>query len=199
MAELIRQYSPYSVQANAPTGTMLSALSRAIFYQSVSIPSANAVFQRFLQLYPEAQFPSATAILQTPDAGLKQIGLSGAKVAFLKNVASAVQTGLPDLDDLQTMDDEAIIRLLTQIKGIGRWTVQMVLIFQLKRLDILPTGDLGLRSAIRDLYQLDQLPQPRVVEAMGGAWQPYRTVATWYLWQSRGAAARTLLQAWSQE
>jgi DNA-3-methyladenine glycosylase II len=197
LAELIDQYAAYPMQWSRSTDTLLSALSRAIFYQSVSIPSANAVFQRFLRLYPEMRFPTATELCQTPDHQLKQTGLSGAKVVFLKNVARAVLTGLPELDDLQTLNDETIIRLLTQIKGIGPWSVQMVLIFQLKRLDVLPTGDLGLRAAIRDLYGLDQLPQPKLVADRGEAWRPYRTVATWYLWQSRGAAARDLLQAWS--
>lgn len=199
MAELINQYDPYPARWGNSTDSLLTALGRAIFYQSVSISSANAVFQRFQRLYPERPFPTAVALLQTPDQQLKQTGLSGSKVGFLKNVARAVLDGLPELNDLRSMDDETIIRLLTQIKGIGRWTVQMVLIFQLHRLDVLPTGDLGLRAAIRELYHLDQLPQPKTVAAIGQQWQPYRTIATWYLWQSRGAAARDLLQAWSRE
>lgn len=197
---LIEQYAPYPFHARQTQNQqddVFSGLVKAILYQSISIKAANTVYARLLRLYPDQAFPGAIDLLNTPEATLQSIGLPLFKVRYLQALACASLTDLPSLEQLSQMEDEAIIRRLTQIKGIGRWSVQMLLIFQLKRLDVLPVADLGIRAAIRDLYHLDALPNQPVVEAIGAKWQPYRTVACWYLWQSRDEAARNLLQAWS--
>jgi len=197
LATLIEQFDPFPFDRQPSQDTLLSALSKAIFYQSISIQSANAVFSRFIQLYPQSSFPSATEILNTSDDKLRKIGLPISKIKSLKGVAERTLNGLPELEELEELDDESIMKLLTQLKGIGRWSVQMVLIFQLRRLDVLPADDIGIRNAIRDLYQLEHIPDRATVEALGQKWSPYRSIATWYLWLSRGPTARALLNAWT--
>lgn len=168
-------------QAQLP-GDVLFALSRSIIHQQLSTKAAYAIHQRFLGLY--AQVPTAVAILDTSDETLRAVGLSRPKVTYIKDLAQHVVAGLPTLADLAHMPDEEIIQTLTVIKGVGRWTAQMLLIFRLQRWDVLPVDDLGVRSAIRQLYQLPELPPKRVTEHIGQAWQPYRSIATWYLWRS---------------
>lgn len=197
LAVLIDTYEPYPAASKPLADTLLSALAKAIFYQSVSVQSATAVYSRFLDLYCDRHFPSAQAILDTDDEVLRQVGLSRAKVRYLKALAEQVQVDLPSLEALATWDDETIVQRLTAIKGIGCWSVEMVVIFQLKRPDVLPANDIGIRTAIRDLYRLDQLPDAATVKHLGEKWQPYRTIASWYLWQSRNAATRALLKDWS--
>ena len=123
-------------------------------------------------------------ILATPDEQLRSAGLSRSKALYIKDLAQRIQAGLPAIAELEDLDDESIIRLLTQVKGIGRWTVQMLLIFRMHRWDVLPVDDLGIRSGIRRVYQLDELPDKKTVEQLGQAWKPYRTIASWYLWRS---------------
>jgi DNA-3-methyladenine glycosylase II len=197
MGRLIAQVGACSLGRQPTADTLLSALVKSIIYQRISIKAANTVYTRFLSLYTPALFPAAAEILATPDSTLQSIGLPSMKVAYLKDLAQKVLAGLPDLADLETMEDEAIIQTLTQIKGIGRWSVQMLLMFQLCRLDVLPVDDLGIRAAIRDLYRLDDLPSRLTAERLALPWQPYRTIACWYLWQSRGAAHRDLLNNWT--
>jgi len=115
---------------------------------------------------------------------LRGVGISRPKVVYLKDLAQKILDGLPTLTELEQMDDEAIIKTLTQVKGIGRWTVQMLLIFRLHRWDVLPVDDLGIRSGIRRIYSLPELPNKKTVEQLGKNWQPYCTLASWYLWRS---------------
>lgn len=197
LATLIEQFEPFPFDRKPSSDNLLSALSKAIFYQSISIQSANAVYSRFVQLYPHTSFPSATEILNTSDDQLRTIGLPISKIKYLKGVAEKTLNELPSLEKLEELDNESIIQLLTQLKGIGRWSVQMVLIFQLRRLDVLPADDIGIRNAIHDLCRLEQLPDRFTVETIGQQWSPYRSVATWYLWSSRGPAARELLRVWA--
>jgi DNA-3-methyladenine glycosylase II len=134
-----------------------------------------------LQLYPEP--PCALDILNTPDELLRTAGISRPKIAYLKDLATWLPN-FPSLEELSDWDDETIISTLTQVKGIGRWTVQMLLIFRLHRWDVLPTEDLGIRSAMRRLYDLPDLPSKKAMLELAMPWQPYRTVASWYLWRS---------------
>lgn len=168
----------------AQQGDLFSALSRAIIHQQISTKAAAAIYSRFLLLYPHQPFPTAQDILNTPDEILRQAGLSRPKVAYLKDLAQKVIDGLPTLVELDTMDDEAIVQTLTKVKGIGRWTVQMLLIFRLQRQDVLPVDDLGVRAGIRKIYGLQELPNRATVTSLGQKWQPYRSVASWYLWRS---------------
>ncbi|WP_242063037.1 DNA-3-methyladenine glycosylase [Nostoc sp. FACHB-145] len=165
------------------TQDLLFSLSRSILYQQLSGKAAAAIHSRFLQLYPQ-NLPTALDILNTPDEVLRTAGISRPKIVYLKDLAQKATDGLPTVEQLQTMDDEEIVKTLTPIKGIGRWTVQMLLMFRLHRLDVLPVDDLGIRAAIRNLYGLAQLPNKKTVEDLGQRWKPYRSVACWYLWRS---------------
>lgn len=166
------------------SGDLLYSLSRSIIYQQLSTKAATTIHQRFLQLYGDKSLLSPTAILDTPDEVLRQAGLSRQKTIYLKDLAQHILTELPTVEELQHLEDETIIQTLTKVKGVGRWTVQMLLIFRLHRWDVLPVDDLGVRSGIRRLYGLEELPKKSEVEEIGRKWKPYCTIASWYLWRS---------------
>ena len=126
-------------------------------------------------------------LLATDDEALRAVGLSRAKIVCVKDLARRAQDGSLPLRWLERMQDDEIINALTQVKGIGRWTAQMFLIFKLGRLDVLPVGDLGIKDAIRQLYRLRKRPDPRWLARLADPWRPYRSVACWYLWESRRA------------
>lgn len=184
LAAVIDRVGDCTLCHSLQSGDLLMSLCESIIYQQLSGKAAATIHKRFLQLYPEASYPSARDILDTPPEMLRSAGLSGSKVLYLKDVARHVLEGLPTIEELEQMEDEAIVQRLLPIKGIGRWTVQMLLIFRLHRWDVLPVDDLGVRSAIRRLYGLPDLPNKKVVEQYGKPWQPYRTIASWYLWRS---------------
>jgi DNA-3-methyladenine glycosylase II len=184
MAALIDRVGPCKLSYHQQTGDLLHALSKSIIYQQLSGRAAATIHRRFLQLYPHKPFPTAEDILNTPDGVLRGAGVSRSKASYLKDLAQKVLNGLPPLEKIEAMEDEAIIQTLTQVKGIGCWTVQMLLIFRLHRWDILPVDDLGIRSGIRKVYGLPEIPDKKTVERLGQLWKPYRTIASWYLWRS---------------
>jgi len=184
LAQVIEQVGSCTLGRDQQTGDLLAALSRAILYQQLSGKSAAAIHARFLQLYPGQPHPTAIDILQTPDELLRSVGISRPKIVYLKDLAQKAVDGLPTLENLAEMEDEAIIQCLTPIKGIGRWTVQMLLIFRLHRWDVWPVDDLGVRSALRRTYGLSEMPNKQQTEQFGQPWKPYRTIAAWYLWRS---------------
>jgi DNA-3-methyladenine glycosylase II len=163
------------------TGDLFYSLSRSIIYQQLSTASATAIHVRFLQLYANQTF-SPEALLETSDETLRGVGLSRQKISYLRDLAQKI-VNVPEIAELELLDDETIIQTLTHVKGIGRWTVQMLLIFRLHRWDVLPVDDLGVRSGIRRVYELADLPDKKTTEALGQAWKPYRTIASWYLWR----------------
>jgi DNA-3-methyladenine glycosylase II len=181
---LIERVGPCKLYQMQQKGDLLFSLSRSILYQQLSTKAAAAIHYRFLQLYPDTPFPTALDILNTPDEVLRSTGISRPKILYLKDLAQKVLDGLPTLAELEAMDDEAIIQILTQVKGIGCWTVQMLLIFRLHRWDVLPVDDLGIRAGIRRIYNLRELPDKKTVESLGQRWKPYCTIASWYLWRS---------------
>ncbi len=184
LAAVIDRVGDYALKQEANSGNLLDSLARSIIYQQLSGKAAGTIHRRFLQLYPEAAALTTEMILATSDEQLRSAGLSRSKALYIKDLAQRIQAGLPTIAELEDLDDESIIRLLTQVKGIGRWTVQMLLIFRMHRWDVLPVDDLGVRSAIRRVYQLDELPDKKTVEQLGQAWKPYCTIASWYLWRS---------------
>jgi DNA-3-methyladenine glycosylase II len=184
LAVVIEQIGTCKLIQEQQTGDLLSSLCEAIIYQQISGKAAAAIYRRFLALYPDKSFPTANDILMTEDDLMQKAGLSRSKIIYLKDLALKVLEGLPTLNELEAMDDETIIQTLTQVKGIGRWTAQMLLIFRLHRWDVLPVDDLGIRTAIHRAYGLADLPQKKTVEQMGQVWSPYRTIASWYLWRS---------------
>jgi DNA-3-methyladenine glycosylase II len=180
LAELIEQVGECKLNQVQQTGDLLSSLCRSIIYQQLSGKAATAIYQRFLQLYTVL---TPSDILNTPDDVLREVGISRPKISYLKDLAQRFDK-LPTIDDLLLMDDESIIKILTEVKGIGRWTVQMLLMFRLHRWDVLPVDDLGIRNSIHRLYILPELPNKPTVEKLGENWKPYRTIACWYLWSS---------------
>ena len=159
-----------------------AVLVESIISQQLATKAAEAIFQRFKNLYPK--FPSATQILSTRKTRLRSVGLSEMKVEYLKDLAKHVQEGKLNMRLLSKMSDEDVIDHLTQVKGIGRWTAEMFLIFSLGRQDIFPVDDLGLRKGVQMVFSLPELPKPKDAEKLGERWRPYRSIATWYLWKS---------------
>ena len=162
----------------------LSALVGAIVSQQLSTKAAATIFGRFVALFPDGHIPHAPAIHALDDATLRGVGLSGQKVGYLRDLCTRIADGRLQLEELEALDDELVIERLTSVKGFGRWTAEMFLMFRLHRPDVLPAGDLGIVNAIQRLYGLRKRPDPKKILKLGEAWRPYRSVASWYLWQT---------------
>jgi DNA-3-methyladenine glycosylase II len=169
----------------------LSALVGSIVSQQLSTKAAATIFGRFLALFPEAHIPDAAAIAAQTDAALRGVGLSGQKVSYLRDLSARIMDGRLNIDELETLPDEAVIERLTAVKGFGRWTAEMFLMFRLHRPDILPAGDLGIVVAIQRLYRLRKRPDAKRILKLGEVWKPYRSVASWYLWQTLAAQKKS--------
>jgi DNA-3-methyladenine glycosylase II len=159
-----------------------SSLAESIVYQQLNGKAAATIFERFLALAGEPLTPEG--VLKLTDAQLRSVGLSKQKSSYLKDLSVKTQEGLLDFAALPGLDDDEVIKHLTQVKGIGVWTAQMFLMFTLKRPNILPTGDYGVQAAIRRHYKKRKMPKPDVMEKIARPWAPYRSVACWYLWRS---------------
>jgi DNA-3-methyladenine glycosylase II len=162
----------------------LSALVGAIVSQQLSTKAAATIFGRFVALFPEGHIPHADAIHALDDVTLRGVGLSGQKVGYLRDLCARIADGRLRLEELETLDDELVIERLISVKGFGRWTAEMFLMFRLHRPDVLPVGDLGIVNAIQRLYGLRTRPDAKKIMKLGEAWRPYRSVACWYLWQT---------------
>lgn len=166
----------------------LVMLCRSIVYQQLSGKAAGTIMRRFLGLYePDALTPEI--LLQTTADTLRGIGLSRQKITYLYDLAGKVQDGTLRLAALPTCSDAEVIQQLTHVKGIGRWTAEMFLIFALGRPDVFPVDDLGIRKAIQRAYGYKRMPAPGTMHRHARKWVPYRSLATWYLWRSLEAAA----------
>ncbi len=161
------------------------ALFRAIIYQQLSGKAASTILGRVMAHYPTRRSFKPAAVLATPDAKLRAAGMSNAKVAAVKDLSAKTLDGtVPTLARLVKMSDEEIISRLVQVRGIGVWSVEMLLIFRLGRPDVLPVSDLGVRKGFMLTYGLDELPAPKELLAHGECWRPYRSVASWYMWRA---------------
>lgn len=165
----------------APTGHSFAALADAIVSQQISVQAAAKILERLRLALGGAITPAA--VLASEDEALRGAGLSGQKVRYLRDLAGFAAGG--GFDALPGLDDEAAVAALTAVKGVGRWTAEIYLVFALGRLDVLPADDLGLRYAVRQFYGLDDAPPAKAVRALGETWRPYRSVAAWYLWRAR--------------
>ena len=164
------------------SSSIFVALARAIVYQQLAGRAAGAIYARVCALFPEGE-PTPEGILAASDEKMRGAGLSRSKMLSLRDLARRAAGGeIPTPSEIQHMDDEAIIERLTQIRGIGRWTAEMLLIFHLGRPDVLPVDDYGVRKGFAIAYDRD-LPSPKELTTYGTRWQPYRTVASWYLWR----------------
>ena len=166
-------------------GTHFDALVRSIVYQQLSGKAASTILARVHGLYGDRS-PTPAELLATPDETLRAAGLSRQKLSYLKDLATRVVSGEVPLaaDQIDHLGDEEIIERLVRVKGIGRWTVHMFLIFRLGRPDVLPELDLGIQNAIRRAYRLRKQPGPKDVLRIGKQWTPYASIASWYLWRS---------------
>jgi DNA-3-methyladenine glycosylase II len=185
LAALIREYGPCGLAA-AQRSDHFSALVRAIVFQQLSTKAASTIYSRMVALLPNADL-TAEALAGLTDEQLRSAGISRQKGGYLRDLCAKVVAGVVPLDDLDRMDDEQVIEALTKIKGIGRWSAEMFLMFRLHRPDVLPVGDLGILNAVRKVYRLRQKPTPARLLRLGEAWRPYRSVASWYLWRSLGS------------
>ena len=162
----------------------LTALVGAIVSQQLSTKAAATIFGRFVALFPENAITNAAAIAVLDDAALRGVGLSRQKVSYLRDLCARIGDRRLQLDELDVLPDEEVIERLTQVKGFGRWTAEMFLMFRLHRPDVLPIADLGIVNAVQRLYRLRKRPDAKRLVKIGEAWRPYRSVACWYLWQT---------------
>ena len=161
------------------------ALVRAISHQQLHGRAAEAILARFIALYPGSAFPTPGQVLATDDAPMRACGFSGSKVAAIRDIARhAAGGGVPTRAEAARLDDDALIERLTAIRGVGRWTVEMLLIFTLGRPDVLPIDDFGVREGWRRIQGLDAQPRPKELGKIGEAWSPHRSTAAWYLWRA---------------
>ncbi len=180
MSSLIHQVGPFTLRRET---NRFGMLVRSIISQQISTSAARAIRARIEALVaPEA--PTAANLAALSDEQLRGAGLSPQKLSYLRDLCRHVDEGSVELRSIGRRSDEEIIEELTRIRGIGRWTAQMFLIFSLGRLDVLPHDDLGVRSAIRDLYGLESLPGKRECHEIAQPWRPYASVASWYCWRS---------------
>jgi DNA-3-methyladenine glycosylase II len=159
-----------------------ASLAEAIVYQQLNGKAAVTIFKRFAALAGEPITPDG--ILKLTDDQLRSVGLSKQKSAYLKDLAAKTASGLLDFSRLPQLPDEEVIEHLTQVKGIGVWTAHMFLIFSLQRPNVLPTGDYGVQMALKKHYKKRKLPKPKDMEKIARAWEPYRSIACWYMWRS---------------
>ena len=180
-AKLIEIVGPCTIETK-PDQEPYEALVRAIAYQQLHAKAGDAILGRFIQHF--GQFPQPQQLLSAEFDNLRACGFSGSKIQTLKAIAEGALSGLvPSRHDAEAMSDAALIERLIKIKGIGRWTVEMLLMFTMERLDILPANDFGIVEGYKRLKKLDVAPKPKEITEIGKAWSPYRTIASWYLWR----------------
>lgn len=181
LGTLIDQVGRYQIRYLEPD---FETLVKSIIYQQLSGKVAATIFARLQQAAGNGRLTPEAALTLSP-ARMRNAGLSRQKIAYIRDIAGRTLSGEADFEALRRMPDDDVIRVLTSLKGVGVWTAHMFLIFALRRKDVLPSGDLGIRAAVKKAYGLEELPKPSEVDRMGEKWRPYRTVASWYLWRSQ--------------
>jgi len=182
-ARLVRLVGPCTHEPK-PAREPYEALVRAVSYQQLHVKAGDAIVARLLALFPGSPFPSPEALLATAPDVLRSCGFSWRKVETLRGIAAAALAGVvPSRAAADALPDEALVERLTTLRGIGRWSVEMLLIYTLARTDVLPADDLGVREGYRRLKGLAKTPSPGQMAAIGAAWSPHRTIASWYLWR----------------
>jgi len=165
------------------TRNAFESLVRAIVYQQISGKAAASILAKFLAAIPHRKYPTPKEVLATPMRKLRGAGLSKQKVLYIRDLAAKFDSGYITPKKFPHMSDEEIRDHLIAVKGIGRWSADMFLMFSLNRPDVLPTGDLGIQKGFQKLFNMRKLPNAKVMEKLAKSWQPYRTVACWYLWR----------------
>jgi DNA-3-methyladenine glycosylase II len=179
LAAILEKVGPCRMEFGPPE---FHSLAEAIIYQQLNGKAAVSIFKRFAALAGEPL--TAKGILKLSDVQMRSAGLSKQKTSYLRDMADRANRGDLDFSRLHALTDDEVITHLTQVKGVGVWTAHMFLMFTLERPDILPTGDFGVRLAMKKLYKKRKMPDPKQMEKIAKSWQPYRSVASWYLWRS---------------
>jgi DNA-3-methyladenine glycosylase II len=183
MADIVRQVGRCRL-VHSRREDPFSALVEAIVRQQLSTRAAGTIYGRVRALFPGDGHPTPEAVLAAPIEALRAAGLSRAKVLYLRDLASKIIDNTVSLDQLDALTDDEIVKTMTQVKGIGRWSAEMFLMFRLQRPDVMPVGDLGIVNAMRRHYRLRKKPTAERMHRIANAWRPYRSVACWYLWAS---------------
>ncbi len=188
LGELIAEVGPCALEADH-TRSPFQALVHAVAHQQLHGKAATTILSRFVALFPHTPFPSAQEVLDVDAAKLTGVGFSRAKTGYVKEIARMTLEGVvPTRRQTKVMSDDEIVQRLTQIKGVGRWTVEMLLIFSLGRLDVLPADDFGIRKGFGAAFKKRSMPKPEQVSKHGERWRPYRSIASWYLWRAADRA-----------
>jgi DNA-3-methyladenine glycosylase II len=186
LAKLIRQVGPPDLPRSRRRRSHFAELARAICFQQLAGAAARTIHGRFVALFadePDGE-PDPEAVLALSTATLRSVGLSGAKAASIQDLAAKVVAGDIDLDRIARRSDAAVVAELIQVRGIGRWSAEMFLMFQLGRLDVWPVDDFGVRTGYARIHSLAEQPKPRDLEPLGDRYRPYRSVAAWYCWRA---------------
>lgn len=181
LARIIGEVGPYRPTIRRER---FQALARAIVFQQLAGAAAQTIYRRFVELFPPGRFPSPQQVLEMPIERLAGAGLSRAKTAYIRDLASHVADNAINFRRFSRMDDEEIIVELSRVRGIGRWTAEMFLMFNLGRPDVLPVDDLGFRNAVMKAYGMEHRPGAHELREIAEKWRPYRSAAVWYMWQS---------------
>jgi DNA-3-methyladenine glycosylase II len=179
---IITRVGPCQLHAVAPRDPF-EALCMSIASQQLSVKAAATIFGRFCDLFPKRK-PTPDHVMTLTDDQIRAVGFSRPKAAFIKDLAARVLDGRLDLKGLKKHPDDEVMRQLVAVKGIGRWTAEIFLMFRLGRPDIFPADDLGLMNAVHRAYKLRKRPDAKRLRALAETWSPYRSIAAWYLWQS---------------
>jgi DNA-3-methyladenine glycosylase II len=180
LGRVIDEVGPYGIEFRDPN---FETLVKAIIYQQLSGKVAAIIFARLVAAADNGRL-TPEGVLKLRLQEMRALGLSQQKITYIRELARGAASGAVDLESMVELPDEDVYRRLTSLRGIGVWTAQMFLIFALRRHDVLPAGDLGIRAAVRKLYGFDKMPTPAQVEELARNWRPYCTVASWYLWRS---------------
>jgi DNA-3-methyladenine glycosylase II len=184
LARLIKKVGPCTMKIRARR-TPFVALVSAVTYQQLNGTAAETILKRFIALYPGKRFPTPEAVLATPDELMRSAGLSRAKAAAIKDIAAKTVEGIvPGSREILKLSNEEIIERLTSVRGVGPWTVEMLLMFTLGRLDVLPSTDYGVRKGFAVTFGWKDLPTPKELLEYGERWRPHRSTAAWYLWRA---------------
>jgi len=185
LRRVIDAVGPFELE---PRRGSFKSLARAIFFQQLAGPAARAIMGRVLVALEtdEEKWYKPARFLKATDEELRAAGLSRQKMAYLRDLADKFASGFLSEDEFEDMDDEDVIKRVTEVKGIGRWTAEMFLMFSLGRPDILPVDDLGVKNGMRIAYALDEMPKAEVMREIAEPWAPYRSVGTWYMWRALG-------------
>jgi DNA-3-methyladenine glycosylase II len=182
LAALIRAHGPCGL-ADGVRIDHFAALARSIIFQQLSTKAASTIHARLVGLLPDGKV-TAPALVALTEQRYRSVGISRQKSMYLRDLSEKTASGVLALDGIEELDDEGVIAALTTVKGVGRWTAEMFLMFRLHRPDVLPVGDLGILTAVQRAYGMRKRPTPERLRKLGDAWKPYRSIACWYLWRS---------------